>query len=398
MMKLILALAITVSVHLSACAQREFQKKFQTDFIEVENGAIIELPEGRFQLDGSLWMDGKKDVTIKGAGMDKTILNFAGQLSGAEGIKITNSSTITIRDLTVQDTKGDGIKTQLVDGVSFINVKTEWTGGPDEENGGYGLYPVQCSNVLIDRCTAVGASDAGIYVGQSNYIVVRNSRAYHNVAGIEIENSRYADVHDNEAYNNTGGILVFDLPDLIQKEGGFIRVFRNEIHDNNLLNFAPKGNIVGKVPQGTGLMILAARNVEVFENRIVDNISAGTAIVSYYMTELPINDKSYKPIPSDIFVHHNYYERPRVRPTSKGRMGKMYRFKLRFGKDVPHILYDGISDENNPVPRICIRDNTNATFVNMDAGNGFKNKSMDVAPYDCAQEPISPVVLTVRQD
>jgi parallel beta-helix repeat protein len=378
--------------------QHDSQKKFQTEFIETENGSVIELPEGRFQLDGSLWLDGKKDVIIKGAGEEKTILNFAGQISGAEGIKITNSSNITIRDLTVQDTKGDGIKTQLVDGISFINVKTEWTKGPDKNNGGYGLYPVQCTKVLIDRCTAIGASDAGIYVGQSKYIVVRNSKAHENVAGIEVENSLYADVYDNEASNNTGGILIFDLPDLIQKEGGYIRVFKNNIHDNNHVNFAPKGNIVAKVPRGTGLMILGTRHVEVFDNRIVNNITVGTAIVSYHITELPINDRLYNPFPSEIYIHDNYYERTQVRATGKGRMGKMYRFKLRFGKDVPHIIYDGITDKNNPDRNICIRNNTNISFVNIDAENGFKNKSRDIRAHDCFRQPIAPVEFTARHN
>jgi parallel beta-helix repeat protein len=388
--------AIFLVLSIPVYAQKEFQKKFQTQFIEAANGATIELPAGRFQMDASLWLDGKKNVTIRGAGEDKTIFNFKGQISGAEGIKITNASGITIRDLTVQDTKGDGVKTQLVDGISFIHVKAEWTQGSDKDNGGYGLYPVQCTNVLIDHCTAVGASDAGIYVGQSKNIIVKNSKASQNVAGIEIENSWYADVYDNEAYNNTGGILVFDLPDLIQKDGGYVRVFRNNIHDNNHANFAPKGNTVGKVPQGTGLMVLATRHVEAFENRIVNNISAGTAIVSYYITENPIQDKSYKPFPSDIFIHDNYYERPHVKATGKGRMGKMYRFKLRFGKNVPHILYDGITDKDMKDRNICFKNNTNATFVNIDAENGFKNKSHDMTPHACEQQPISPVVLSSR--
>lgn len=377
--------------------QKEYQKQFQTAFIETADDATIELPAGIFHLDASLWLDGKENVVIRGAGMDKTILSFKGQISGAEGIKVTHASGITIRDLTVQDTKGDGIKTQQVDGISFINVKAEWTGGADKNNGGYGLYPVQCTHVLIDGCVAVGASDAGIYVGQSQYIVVKNSKAYQNVAGIEIENSLYADVFDNEVHNNTGGILVFDLPDLIQKEGGFVRVFQNLIRDNNHDNFAPKGNIVGKVPPGTGIMILATRNVEIFENRIVNNITAGTAIISYYMTENPINDPTYKPFPSNIYIHHNYYERPAVRATGKGRMGTMFRFKLRFGKEVPHILYDGIVDDNNPNRNICIRDNVNASFVNLDAENKFKNKSWDLTPHDCTQQPISPVTWTAGQ-
>jgi parallel beta-helix repeat protein len=367
----------------SAFAQQSFQKKIQTEFIEAQNGSTIVLPAGSYQLDASLWLDDKKNVTIQGQGEEKTILSFKNQISGAEGIKITNSSSIIIKDLTIQDTKGDGIKTQTVNGITFMNVKAEWTNAGDRNNGGYGLYPVQCTNVTIDHCTAVGASDAGIYVGQSKNIVVKNSRAYNNVAGIEIENSLYADVFDNEAYSNSGGILVFDLPDLIQKEGGFIRVFRNHIHDNNHVNFAPKGNTVGKVPQGTGLMILATRNVEAFDNKIINNITASTAIASYYITENPINDKAYKPLPDHIYIHDNYYERPHVRATGKGRMGKMYRFKLRFGKDVPHIVYDGIEESTHSKRDICIRNNTNATFANIDAANNFKNISRDMSSYDC---------------
>lgn len=387
---------LTIATFSNLFAQKEFQKKVQTELIEVENGGTVKLPAGTYYLDASLWLDDKKNVTITGEGEGKTILNFTNQISGAEGVKITNSSAITIRDLTVQNAKGDGVKAQSVDGIRMINVKAEWTKGADKDNGGYGLYPVQCTNVLIDGCTAVGASDAGIYVGQSKYIIVKNSKAYQNVAGIEIENSWYADVFDNEAYNNTGGILVFDLPDLIQKDGGYVRIFRNHIHDNNHINFAPKGNTVGKVPQGTGLMILATRHVEAFENRIVNNISASTAIISYFMTENPINDKTYQPFPANIYIHDNYYERPNVKATGKGRMGKMFRFKLRFGRDVPHILYDGIVDEKNKERNICIKNNTNETFANIDAGNKFKNISREKSAFNCEQPRIPEVTLSSR--
>ncbi len=382
---------------LTLWAQKDIQKKIQTQLIEATDGSTVELPEGIFQFDASLSLDGKRNVTIKGAGENKTILNFKRQISGAEGIKITNAFNITVQDLTVQDTKGDGIKTQLVEGITFKNVKAEWTNGGQKDNGGYGLYPVQCTNVLIDGCSAVGASDAGIYVGQSKHIIVRNSKAYNNVAGIEIENSWYADVYDNEAYDNTGGILVFDLPDLIQKEGGYVRVFKNNIHDNNHINFAPKGNTVGKVPQGTGVMILATRHVEVFENKIVNNISIGTAIASYFITENPINDTSYHPYPSDIFIHNNYYERPHVKTTSKGRMGKMFRFKLHMGKNVPHILFDGIENPNMKDRNICIKNNQNQSFINIDAGNKFKNRSNDLKAFDCEQQPIKAVELSASE-
>lgn len=380
----------------SAVAQEDVQKKFQREFIDIQDGSVLNLPEGNFRLHASLWLDDKKEVVIRGAGEDKTVLDFQHQVSGAEGIKITSSTNIIVEHLTVQNTKGDAIKAQDVQGITFRNVVAAWTNGADKSNGGYGLYPVQCTNVLIQNCTARGASDAGIYVGQSKFIIVRNCRAFENVAGIEIENSQYADVYDNEVYNNTGGILVFDLPNLILKQGGYVRIFKNNIRDNNHVNFAPKGNIVGKVPLGTGLMILATRHVEAFENRIINNITAGTAIISYHMTENPIDDPAYDPFPADIYIHDNFYDRPRVRATGKGRMGKMYRFKLRFGKNVPHVIFDGIEDKKRRVRNICISNNSNVSFADIDAGGGFKNISRDLSAYDCKQPPIDPVLFSIE--
>jgi len=395
MTKRLLLIYLLVVAGCMLCAQPNIQKQLQRKFVDAEDNTVIEIAAGNFNLDATLWLDGVKQVTIRGAGMDKTKLNFAGQLSGAEGIKITNSANITLQDLTVQKTKGDGVKTQQVTGIKFLRVRTEWTNGPDEKNGGYGLYPVQCNHVLIDSCEASGASDAGIYVGQSNHIIVSNSKAWQNVAGIEIENSTHADVYNNEAWDNTGGLLIFDLPDLVQKKGGYTRAFKNHLHDNNYKNFAPKGNIVGKVPPGTGIMILATNNVEVFDNKIVNNNSSSLGIISYYLTENPIKDSVYYPYPAGVSIHNNYFERAPVRATSQGRMGKMFRYKLRFGKKVPHILYDGITDEKMPA-RICLWNNTNQSFANIKAANNFKGISHDASPYNCQAEPLPAAVVNMQ--
>ena len=383
-------------------AQEAIQKKIQTQMIMVEDGQTINLEEGTFQLTRGLSVESKNDIIIQGKGMDKTILSFKGQNDGAEGLRVSNGKNIIIQNLTIQDAKGDCIKTMNVNGITFKNVKVEWTGKPSKNNGAYGLYPVSCHNVLIEGCVAIGASDAGIYVGQSKNIIVRKSKAYHNVAGIEIENSIMADVYNNEAYNNTGGILVFDLPDLVQKKGGNVRVYENIIKENNYPNFAPKGNIVAGVPQGTGIMILATNQVEIFNNIISNNITANTSIVSYFMTENPIKDSLYYPFPTGIYIHDNVYQREKVRPTMKGRIGKLYRFKLKFGKDVPDIVYDGIIDPDTrdkdgnvkPQYKICIRNNKNATFANLDAENDFKNVSKDLTPYDCTLDGIKPTKLS----
>lgn len=372
-------------------AQTAVEKKIQTDLILAEDGSGISLEEGVFDITKTLSMDGKKNIVIQGRGIDKTVLSFKGQQSGAEGIRITNCENIVLQDLTVQDAKGDLIKTMHVRGITFRRVKAEWTGKPSPQNGGYGIYPVQCEQVLIDSCIAIGASDAGIYVGQSKHIVVKNCTAYQNVAGIEIENSLYAEVYNNLATGNTGGILVFDLPDLIQKRGGYASVHDNIIKENNLSNFAPKGNIVAKVPKGTGIMLLAANNVELYNNQIINNATMGVGIISYYITENKIKDKAYNPYPSAIYIHDNEFARKKRRVPFEGRFAQIYRFKLRFGRDVPHIVYDGIvnpayldvNGKIKPAHVICIKNNKNQSFANIDAEHGFKNISRDLSNHDC---------------
>ena len=156
MKRIVLLVLITTKITL-VNAQADFEKRVQTQLIVAENGATVEITEGVFSLTKSLSLDGKKNMTIRGKGMDKTILSFKNQTSGAEGLRITNCENITLEDLTVQDSKGDLIKTMHVKGITFRRVKAEWTGKVSSKNGGYGLYPVQCENVMIDGCIARGA-------------------------------------------------------------------------------------------------------------------------------------------------------------------------------------------------------------------------------------------------
>jgi uncharacterized repeat protein (TIGR03806 family) len=150
-----------------------------------------------------------------------------------------------------------------------------------------------------------GASDAGVYVGQSENIIVRRNHVYENVAGIEIENSKFADVYENRATGNTGGILVFDLPGPPVQGGEGTRVFNNRIETNNEPNFAPAGNIVGTVPSGTGLMIMANDDIEAFGNTIEGNASLAVLVVSYYFVKLNVDKPTYDPVPEKIYIHNN---------------------------------------------------------------------------------------------
>jgi parallel beta-helix repeat protein len=274
--------------------------------ITAEPNTVIQLPAGTYDFVQGL-SSSVDNIVLRGTGMDAasgTVLRFDNSTSGAEGIRATGNNFV-VQDLAVENTSGDAIKMKDVNGVTVRRVRVEWTNGPDQNNGAYGLYPVGCRNVLIEDSEVRGASDAGVYVGQSENIIVRRNYVYENVAGIEIENSKFADVYENNTTGNTGGILVFDLPGPDVQGGEAVRVFNNMIVANNEPNFAPAGNIVGQVPAGTGLMIMANDDIEAFDNTIKDNISFGVLIVSYYFVELDISKETYDPVPEKLYIHDN---------------------------------------------------------------------------------------------
>jgi len=330
-------------------------------------GDTIQLEEGTYRLHQEITST-TDNITIRGRGHRRTVLSFATQNAGSEGIYATGDAFV-IEDLAVEDAVGNAIKVLGADGVTIRGVRTEWTGGPKTSNGAYGLYPVQCRNVLIEDCIAIGASDAGIYVGQSEEIIVRRCRAEHNVAGIEIENSIHADVHDNVTTNNTGGILVFDLPGLRLSNGRSVRVFHNKVYSNNLPNFAPAGNIVATVPSGTGVTVMAMVDVEIFENEIRDNNTFNVAVYSYLTTGLPVKDKNYSPYPERVHVHDNVISGGGSNPDAVQRE----RFGEALGVPFAQIIYDGILDPTKVVDGrlpdgargIVVNNNGDADFANL---------------------------------
>ncbi|KRG70035.1 parallel beta-helix repeat-containing protein [Pseudoxanthomonas dokdonensis] len=366
-------------------ADADFSRTLHQRLLDAKPGDVIEIPAGTFHFDRSLSLraDG---VTIRGAGMDQSVLSFKGQKAGAEGL-LVNGNDFTIENLTIEDSKGDGLKVSESENITIRKVKVQWTGGPSTKNGGYGLYPVLTKNVLIEDSVAIGASDAGIYVGQSDGVIVRRSRAEQNVAGIEVENTINADVYDNIATHNTGGILVFNMPGLSQ-QGGNIRVYNNRILANNTGNFGAKGTPVASVPAGSGIVVNSNDDIEIFGNQIVDNDTASIIISSVYSTGYKDSSKSetFDPYPERIYIHDN---------TISGGGGSPDGMDLKALKvamygltgNLPDVLWDGYQN-----PELAQKGKLNAAQIclkgvngvlNADGPNGYKNPSNGMAPFNC---------------
>lgn len=382
-----------------------FQYELQARLIDAVPGDVIEFRAGRYELHRQLDVT-TSHLTIRGAGSDKTILSFQGQAAGGAGLEATGNNLL-LEGFAVEDTAGNAIKVLGANGVTFRDIRAEWTGPASSSNGAYGLYPVQCRNVLIERCTVIGASDAGIYVGQSRNVIVRSCRAERNVAGFEIENTVGADVYENTATNNTGGILVFDLPGLQLKAGRNVRVYENQVYRNNHTNFAAKGNIVASVPAGMGVMVMATDSVEVFRNRIDDHRTAGVTVIAYQgnrKRKKKRDTSSFDPYPESISIYENEIVQSGYSP-----LGEMApQLAPLVGGNFPDIFWDGIVDpqgmqdgkpSRSQIP--SIRDNGAATLINFDLPHanpadiaaGVHQIRRDLAAHDLPRERLPAIRL-----
>lgn len=355
----------------------------QEALLDAQSGDVICFAEGRYAFEDELSL-AASGVTLRGV-KGGTVLDFTNQTVGGNGIHITGNDNV-VENLRIENPKGNGIRATKVDGITFRGVEVEWTWGPKTTNGGYGLYPVESTRVLVEDCFVSGASDTGIYVGQSSQIIVRNNKATKNVAGIEIENSTDADVYGNHLYGNAAGVLVFNLPHLGVKDGKRAKVHDNLIEDNNHENFAAEGNIIAVVPPGTGILVMASDNNEIHHNTIKNHDSLGIAYI-YWGTTLEDDpeDPGFDWYPEGNYTHDNTLENVGGNPRGQAAM-----MALLLGRDtMPGLLWDGVVDEgkDNSDGSLtnCFKNNGDATFLDVAA------ESDDIEPYTC-EHPSLPAI------
>ena len=332
-----------------------------TALTDTAENAVIVLPAGKFVVSSSITVTDATGITITGHGMDATILDFS-TATEDDGFKFAGGNDITIRDLGVYEAPKNAIKADGVNGIHMTYTAAVWEkdlelGG--DENGAYGLYPVSSQNVLMENNYSKGSADAGIYVGQSNNIVVRNNIAEHNVAGIEIENSNMADVYNNVAFDNSAGILSFDLPGLPQAYGGGVRIFNNNTYDNNTTNVG--AGAVSLAPAGTGILIFATSDVEIYNNTITGNVTGGIEIASYFLADADIPNyganygatmaNGWSPLIKNINIHDNTFsDNSLLSPPKPGLLedilkGYQYGFNYTGSLQIaPAIIYGGIGE------------------------------------------------------
>jgi len=245
-----------------------------------------------------------KPVIVENAGGQDQGIAFA--KSGASGPDCLTDPA--------QRIKGVGIEGITINGFSgegaFIFCADDWRvhSTTANDNGEYGIFPSHCGPGRITKSTATGSNDTGIYIGQSHDVRVDHNFATGNVSGFEIENSSGVRLDHNEATGNTGGILSFTLPGLDVPLNHDNRIDHNYSHDNNKPNTClDPGDDVCLVPQGTGMLVLAADANEIDHNVVTGNDTGGIALVTGCLVAscTPAPPPGYDPAPENDRFEHN---------------------------------------------------------------------------------------------
>lgn len=241
------------------------------------------------------------NITIQGS--VGAILDGTG-LAGDTGITVTPADPATritgfrLSGLRVQHYSGNGVLLRQVDNFHISH-------GVYVDNEEYGIFPVLSSNGLIDFNHVAGANDTGLYVGQSNGVVVLKNHVTDCTVGIEVENSSDITVDNNTATGNTIGILVSLLPRLEVTVTRGITVTNNVLTGNNRPNpVVDPSDVLSRLPSGVGLLNLGGDSVTVQDNRMTQNKSAGIAIVQV-PPDIAALDPRIEPFPDNNAIVHN---------------------------------------------------------------------------------------------
>jgi parallel beta-helix repeat protein len=341
-------------------------------FISSEEGSVICMTDGTYEVRRELNLT-ESNITLRGQSQEGTVLDFAPQEMGANGILVQAEKNFAALDFTIKNTLSDALKVKGMDGVVMKNVTVTWDRGPSTKNGAYALYPVESENVLIEGCVARNARDAGIYLGQSEDAIIRDNEAYQNVVGIEIENTFNAEAYDNTAEGNADGFLIINLPNLMVKGGGKNLVYDNTIVGNNHENFGQKGTAVSKMPQGSGIVVVATDNNEIRDNTVRNNQSIGLALGDYTLVENDYDDEAYDPTPEGNWIHDNEFSENGSDPRGDAQIAQ------RMDGTAPQLYWDGRYDDS--------KDNSDGSLTNCFSGN-----------VDGSESSVDPVILDGTTD
>ncbi len=150
------------------------------------------------------------------------------------------------------------------------------------DNGEYAIFPVASRHGRLTR--SLGArtrSDACLYIGEDEDVLVDLNVATDCQIGFEIENSRNVVLRNNLSRANTAGIIVDVINDRLTTECVDNLVENNVFDANNRPSSALPTDDTADLQPGIGIIIAGADRTTVRHNTVSGNHLAGLTLVDF---------------------------------------------------------------------------------------------------------------------
>jgi parallel beta-helix repeat protein len=368
-------------------AEADFRHQLYEQLRTALPGTVILIPPGTHKLDQPLSVraDG---VTLRGAGAERSTLSFGGKVAGLT----VQAGHFTLDGVAFEDTSGDGVSITGGGEIVIHGVRVGWTRGPQDGNGAYGIHVQGAHNVLIEDSAGFGAATAGIGVLDSSKVIVRRCHLEQNVAGILVADVAGADLTDNIATGNSGGIVILNRPGASQRGLG-VRVLGNKLYKNNLGNFATAGNMLARLPAGTGIVVNGADTVEISDNDIKDNQTANVLIAAF-MFAAP-EEPSTAVYPRAIYLYGNHFSGGGSAPLIDS-LTALKAAHFASGR-LPDVVWDGYragaaaATAGRSAASLCVDAAT--SVLDADAPHAYRSPSSRPAGVHCQLPKLSAVLL-----
>ncbi|KPK16305.1 MAG: hypothetical protein AMJ62_06320 [Myxococcales bacterium SG8_38] len=330
------------------------------------SGDIICLEPGTYDMEGSVTVSSAANLTIKGKGESPDSVKLDYQGRGDRGFDVTTDG-FTIENMWIVNTAGNGVEVKAADSV-FRKLYVTWDAGSVPENGAYSVYPTKCQDTLVEYVEVVGASDAGVYVGQCEGGIVRYNKVYGNVAGLEVENSLDVEVYENDIFDNSGGLLALQEPGLERLANENILMRNNYVYCNNRENFARPNTTVSNIPPGTGAMSFSGDGIEIRDNVMDSNVSTGMLVVSnVILCQVASTDctyqEGYNPYPENVYIHDNELISNGTDP--QGILAQIAVLITAWADGASDVIWDGYINVDTTDPNICLGEAERASYTDL---------------------------------
>lgn len=179
---------------------------------ENDNEVTVNIAEGKYEVTGNEKLTiRRKNVTLKGAGQEKTIINCGEYSNSGQGGIIIDADNVTIEDLTVKSSSESGnvaaIKATALEAIEDemrLVKNTVIRNVTVSSDNGHGVNLHGTENAVIDGLTVEKAGKAGISLANAVNVTIENTEALS-------ENCSWGSVAmmfaEGEAYKNPVSIV-----------------------------------------------------------------------------------------------------------------------------------------------------------------------------------------------